>query len=80
MDSDDDNVKSSEDDQQIKEENEMAEEDENEDVTSLIRIGPPGRNGRKSHPSTHIKQTTHQVEGSSKLPLPQKPLLAESGK
>ena len=41
VDSDDDDVKSLEDDQQIEEEDEMAKEDENEDVTPLVKIGPP---------------------------------------
>ena len=44
------------------------------------RLGPPGRNSQKSHPSTHIKQTTHQAAGSLKLPLPQKPFPVVSGK
>jgi len=74
--SDDDEVKSSKDDQQSNEEDGM-ENDIEEDVASFVKIGPPRRKGKKSPPSTHIKETRPQIAGSSKPPPP-KPL--KSGK
>jgi hypothetical protein len=63
--SDDGEVKSSGDEQPDE------DEDEEEEVAPLVKIGPPGRNGRKSPPKAPIEETPPPVAGSSKDPLPQ---------
>jgi len=68
--SDDDEVKSLEDEQPTEEEDENRKENGEGDVTPLVKIGPPGRKGPKSSPDANIEQTPPQVAGSSKTPLP----------
>jgi hypothetical protein len=69
--SDDDEVKSLEDKQPTEEEDESEKENDEGDVTPLVKIGPPGRKGPKSLANAHIEQTPPQVAGPSKTSLPQ---------